>query len=97
MKLPKQFQLFKYFVLPTVICPQEIFELNFDGKRFVAKEVIRHETGPKVVMNCAAYSNSKHTYLAAGQESHCQLYKVQITVENEPTKDAENEKGNFKM
>ncbi|KAF6214252.1 hypothetical protein GE061_008992 [Apolygus lucorum] len=73
----------------------EIFELNYDGKRYVAKEVVRHETGPKVVMNCAAYSNSKYTYLAAGQESHCQLYKVQITVEKESTdKDADNKAPN---
>ncbi|XP_014251816.1 prolactin regulatory element-binding protein [Cimex lectularius] len=61
----------------------EIFELMYDGKRFLAKEVVRHETGPKVVMNCASYSDSKHTYLAAGQESHCQLYRIGITVEEE--------------
>ncbi|BES88739.1 prolactin regulatory [Nesidiocoris tenuis] len=63
----------------------EVFEITYDGKRYVAKEVVRHETGPKVVMNCAAYSNNKYTYLAAGQEGHCQLYKVLITVEKEGT------------
>lgn len=55
----------------------EIFEISHDGNRFIAEEVIRYETGPTVVMNCSSYSNSKHTYLVAGQESHCQLYHVQ--------------------
>lgn len=41
------------------------------------EEVIRHETGTSVVMNCATYSDNKHSYLVAGQESHCQLYHVQ--------------------
>ncbi|XP_073987349.1 guanine nucleotide-exchange factor SEC12 [Rhodnius prolixus] len=61
----------------------EIFELIFDGKRFVAKEVMRHETGPKVVMNCASYFDNKNTFLVAGQESHCQLYRIAISVDKE--------------
>nr|CAD7458438.1 unnamed protein product [Timema tahoe] len=58
----------------------EIFELAHNGKRFVAEEVIRHETGRTVVMNCAAHSNGRRTYLVAGQESHCQLYIVNMKV-----------------
>lgn len=27
-------------------------------------------------MNCSVYSDNKHCYLVAGQESHCQLYNV---------------------
>lgn len=54
--------------------------MSHDGRRFVAEEVIRHETGPTVVMNCAAYSCAKHTYFVAGQESHCQLYKINMKV-----------------
>uniref|UniRef100_A0A069DYZ2 Putative prolactin regulatory element-binding protein n=1 Tax=Panstrongylus megistus TaxID=65343 RepID=A0A069DYZ2_9HEMI len=61
----------------------EIFELIFDGKRFIAKEVMRHETGPKVVMNCASFYDKKNTFLVAGQESHCQLYRIAITVDKE--------------
>lgn len=50
----------------------------------MAEEVIRHETGPSVVMNCATYSGPKRSYLVAGQESHCQLYDVRrVLVENE--------------
>ncbi|XP_039278992.1 prolactin regulatory element-binding protein [Nilaparvata lugens] len=58
----------------------EIFELMFDGKKFVAEEMIRHETGPSVVMNCACHSTSKRMYLVAGQESHCQLYNVNVDI-----------------
>ncbi|ENN78434.1 prolactin regulatory element-binding protein [Dendroctonus ponderosae] len=56
----------------------EIFELSHDGKKFHVEEVTRHETGPNVVMNCTVSKSvdGKHTYLVAGQESHCQLYRV---------------------
>lgn len=27
-------------------------------------------------MNCSVFSDNKHCYLVAGQESHCQLYNV---------------------
>lgn len=49
----------------------------------MAEEVVRHETGPSVVMNSATFNNGKHTYLVAGQESHCQLYHVRMSVEAE--------------
>lgn len=63
----------------------EIFELSHDGYQFIAEEVTRHETGPSVVMNCATFSDKKRSWIAAGQESHCQLYNVHskiITLEN---------------
>nr|XP_003707796.1 PREDICTED: prolactin regulatory element-binding protein [Megachile rotundata] len=63
----------------------EIFELSHDGYQFIAEEVTRHETGPSVVMNCTAHNDGKRTWIAAGQESHCQLYNVNskvVTVEN---------------
>lgn len=64
---------------------QEIFELAHDGKRFIVEEVTRHETGGNVVMNCSVFNNSKHCYLVAGQESHCQLYHVNsLLVTDEP-------------
>ncbi|XP_044266804.1 prolactin regulatory element-binding protein [Tribolium madens] len=61
----------------------EIFELAHDGTKFLAEEITRHETGPSVVMNCAAYSDNKHSYLVAGQESHCQLYNVESVLVTE--------------
>ncbi|GLV45742.1 uncharacterized protein CBL_02762 [Carabus blaptoides fortunei] len=70
----------------------EIFEISHDGDRFIAEEVIRHETGPSVVMNCATFSDSKHSYLVAGQENHCQLYNVQTLVVTDTTEDEKNDK-----
>lgn len=46
-------------------------------------EAMRHETGGKVVMNCACHSDGRKYYLVSGQESHCQLYNVSISVTNE--------------
>lgn len=54
----------------------EIYELYHNGSHFVAEEVIRHETGPSVVMNFAVKNDGRRSYLVAGQESHCQLYYV---------------------
>lgn len=68
-----------------LLLSQEIFELSHNGAHFVAEEVIRHETGPSVVMNCASHNNGKKTWVVAGQESHCQLYNVNpklVTSEN---------------
>lgn len=61
----------------------EIFEISHNGKSFVAEESIRHETGPAVVMNSAVYNDGKRTLLVAGQEGHCQLYHIRMTVESE--------------
>ncbi|GLG96995.1 Prolactin regulatory element-binding protein [Gryllus bimaculatus] len=61
----------------------EIYELSHDGERYVAEEIVRHETGTSVVMNCASYSNGHKSYLVAGQESHCQLYSVNAKVVDE--------------
>lgn len=57
--------------------------MSHDGDKFIAEEVVRHETGPSVVMNCSTFSNNKHLYIIAGQESHCQLYNVQSVLINE--------------
>lgn len=47
----------------------------------MAEEIVRHETGENVVMNCAVRSDRNHSYLVAGQESHCQLYNVNIKID----------------
>lgn len=46
----------------------------------MAEEIIRYETGSNVVMNCAVSSDSRRSYLVAGQESHCQLYHVNTKI-----------------
>ncbi|KAF5289046.1 hypothetical protein FQA39_LY03925 [Lamprigera yunnana] len=60
----------------------EVYELSHDGEMFLADEVLRYETGPNVVMNCSTFSDNKHSYLVAGQESHCQLFNVQSVLVN---------------
>lgn len=54
----------------------EIYEIYHNGSRFVAEEVIRHETGPSVVMNFAVKNDGRRSFIVAGQEAHCQLYYV---------------------
>lgn len=49
----------------------------------MASEIIRHETGANVVMNCAVTSDGRRSYLVAGQESHCQLYHVNTKIVDE--------------
>lgn len=56
----------------------------------MAEEVVRHETGPNVVMNCAAYSNNHHMYLVSGQESHSQLYHIKTHIVDEDEKENVN-------
>lgn len=46
---------------------------------------MRHETGSNVVMNCAVRNTGEHSYLVAGQESHCQLYHVDVKIDNKET------------
>ncbi|CAF4872393.1 unnamed protein product [Pieris macdunnoughi] len=70
----------------------EIFELSHNGSKFVAEEVMRHETGPNVVMNLSVRNIQNRTYLTAGQESHCQLYKVNIRMVDA----AEMRRGSFR-
>ncbi|KAI8427417.1 hypothetical protein MSG28_001964 [Choristoneura fumiferana] len=70
----------------------EIFELSHNGERFVAEEVMRHETGPNVVMTCSVRTADNRTYLTAGQESHCQLYRVNIRMVDA----AEMRRGSFR-
>uniref|UniRef100_A0A182RRB9 Uncharacterized protein n=1 Tax=Anopheles funestus TaxID=62324 RepID=A0A182RRB9_ANOFN len=60
----------------------EIYEIYHDGEKYVADEVIRHETGPTVVMNCAVKNDEKRTLLMAGQESHCQMYLVNTIIDS---------------
>lgn len=49
----------------------------------MAEEVLRHETGPTVVMNCAIRPDERRTLLVAGQENHCQMYLVNARVVSE--------------
>lgn len=47
-------------------------------------------------MNCATFSDSKHSYLVAGQEGHCQLYNVKSLVVTESNEDKKENKENLR-
>lgn len=68
---------------------QEIYEIYHNGLHFVAEEVVRHETGPSVVMNFAIKNDGRRSFLVAGQESHCQLYYVNPKIITEGENDLE--------
>lgn len=53
---------------------------------------MRHETGSNVVMNCCVRAEQTRTYLTAGQESHCQLYKINLRMVDA----AEMRRGSFR-
>lgn len=61
---------------------QEIFEIHHNGQRFVAEQIVRHETGENAIMNCAVTgtADGHSAYLATGQENQCQLYNLTPTV-----------------
>jgi prolactin regulatory element-binding protein len=61
----------------------EIYELFHNGNNFVAEELVRHETGPSVIMNCALKNLERKSYLVVGQESHSQLYIINYKVGSE--------------
>lgn len=61
----------------------------------MAEEVLRHETGSNVVMNCAVTTDGHRSYLVAGQESHCQLYHLNTSiVEEEEAKGSQQDTPN---
>lgn len=53
---------------------------------------MRYETGPNVVMTCSVQNAQNRIFLAAGQESHCQLYKVNVKMVDA----AEMRRGSFR-
>lgn len=72
----------------------EIYEIYHNGQRFVAEEIVRHETGANVVMNFAVKNTDRRSYLLAGQESHCQMYFVnpRVVIEGEEPPDGPGKK-----
>ena len=62
---------------------KEIFELSHNGNNFIAEKITRYETGDNAIMNSAVYNNGKRILYVAGQESHCQLYNIQVKLVQE--------------
>lgn len=55
---------------------QVLLELSHDGMHFCSEKILHYETGYDVVMNFDVFSNTKYSYLVAGEEGLCRLYKL---------------------
>ncbi|XP_065202100.1 prolactin regulatory element-binding protein [Planococcus citri] len=58
----------------------ECFELLHNNDSISAQKVLRHDTGDIAVMNCAVITKNKNSYIAAGENNRCQLYKVKCCI-----------------
>lgn len=59
----------------------EVFKLNRDGKTITMTKVIRHDSGPNVIMNCCTNSNGNKIYIAANEDDKCRQYIADIVIE----------------
>lgn len=59
----------------------EVFKLNRDGKTITMTKVIRHDSGPNVIMNCCTNVSGNKIYIAANEEDKCRQYIVDIVIE----------------
>jgi len=59
----------------------EVFKLNRDGKTITMTKVIRHDSGPNVIMNCCTSVSGSKIYIAANEEDGCRQYIADIVIE----------------
>lgn len=59
----------------------EVFKLNRDGKAVTITKVIRHDSGPNVIMNCCTYLRGNKIYIAANEDDKCRQYTADIVIE----------------
>lgn len=59
----------------------EVFKLSRDGKTITMSKVVRHDSGPNVIMNCCTNFSDNRIYIAANEEDKCRQYIVDIVIE----------------
>lgn len=59
----------------------EVFKLNRDGKAIQITKVIRHDSGPNVIMNCCTNLSGNKVYIAANEDDKCRQYIADIVIE----------------
>ncbi|CAH1726180.1 prolactin regulatory element-binding protein [Aphis gossypii] len=59
----------------------EVFKINRDGKTISTTKVIRHDSGPNVIMNCCTNINGNTIYIAANENDSCRQYMADIVIE----------------
>lgn len=55
-----------------------LLELSHDGEHFCSEKILHYETGSDLIMNFDVFWNKKYSYLAAGAEGLCRLYKLKF-------------------
>lgn len=59
----------------------EVYRLNRDGKIITMTKVIRHDSGPNVIMNCCTNLSGNTIYIAANEDDKCRQYIANIIIE----------------
>lgn len=59
----------------------EVFKLGRDGKTMTITKVIRHDSGPNVIMNCCTHQSDNKIYIAANEDDKCRQYIADIVIE----------------
>lgn len=59
----------------------EVYKFNRDGKTITITKVIRHDSGPNVIMNCCTSVSGSKIYIAANEEDGCRQYTADIVIE----------------
>lgn len=59
----------------------EVYKLIRDGKTVTMTKVIRHDSGPNVIMNCCTNIRGNQIYIAANEEDKCRQYIADIVIE----------------
>ncbi|KAK7603475.1 hypothetical protein V9T40_003474 [Parthenolecanium corni] len=68
-----------------------LLELSHDGMHFCSEKILHYETGYDVVMNFDVFSNTKYSYLVAGEEGLCRLYKLKYQCSKKDSNLEEND------
>lgn len=82
--------VFKKSITILYLNIQVLLELSHDGVHFCSEKILYYETGDDVVMNFDVFSNKKYSYLAAGEEGLCRLYKLKYQCLKEDSNSEKN-------
>lgn len=75
----------------------EVFKINRDGNAIKITKVIRHDSGPNVIMNCCTNLKGNKIYIAANEDDKCRQYVANIIIEKTLLNGETIKKINFKI
>ncbi|XP_050441856.1 prolactin regulatory element-binding protein [Adelges cooleyi] len=59
----------------------EVYKICKDGKSLTMRKVIRHDSGPCVIMNNCCYKNGSKIYIICNEDDKCRQYTADIILE----------------